>query len=1291
MRLALLLSVLVAASALLSAFPRTAMAVGEPTADFDWSMADRFGLDDNHDGVIDYFPQTSSLPGLTGDITPGTFTVRLNACASTGDSSIVSYAWDIAGTSAGPGASCTLTRQMEEGTYPVTLTVVDAEGDIGTLTRDVVVQDWLIIALGDSYGSGEGNPDRPVPLGVFDDLEEAQQAAADAQADYDAAWLNFTTLDADYGDTVEAMAAVAVPCGWSDTNDNGLYDTWSALAVNVIDCPIALANAAFVGFEDTLSLLGEALNDSIQVAQAALGVAQTAFTLAETNLTLTATQLLDFENSLSATWQDRRCHRSARAGIAQAALELEQLDPHTSVTFVHLACSGAEADAGLLNPYKGADLPIADLLLDCDADPGQCIPPQIQRADQLVGDREVDALFMSIGGNDANFGSIIQACIVLEPCHIPPATPDPVVVTGTAGICLGLLGPVLAGYCTDFLDDLVVEHGAGGQTASEFFADGLAELAPQDDGEGLYQRVGQRIADRFPDLTDDRVYISEYPNATEDDDGTHCPDVNPLNNLPGMTLAEGLFADNTVTRDLDDMVRLNAIGDGVYPGEGWNLVDGVYDAFATHGYCADDHWFVRVDEAFRNQFNHTGMVHPNGSGQQAYRDLILPKIREDLYVGGNIGNPRRPAQPPVADAGGPYFVDEGSSVVLDGTGSYSPDLDPFDYLWAPKSFVVTGSTLTDNLTSTPVFHAADDGIESVTLEVTDDDGAGSDSALVYIENLPPVVAVGADGSLPEGSSFSRSGSFTDPSARDTHTATVNYGDGTGVQALPLTAARTFSLNHVYADNGTYALTVCVADDDGASDCDGLSVTVSNATPVAAAGSDQSAAEGSVVSLAPATFSDPGTLDTHTATVDWGDGTGPASAAVSESPFGPPGSNAGASGSVSGSHVYADNGVYTVVVCVADDDGDTDCDSLTVTAGNAAPAVNAGADRTVNEGATVALAPATFNDPGTLDTHTATVDWGDGSAIESAAVTEAPFGPPGLVSGASGTVAASHVYGDNGAFTVTVCVTDDDGSMTCDALTVTVLNVPPVVTIAQFAQGAPFVLTLVPVNASVSFTDPGALDTHTATVSWGDGSPVQALGAVTSPFAPVHAFASPGTYTVMITVIDDDGGIDAESVTIEVVSPLDALGRVSSTLSALATDPGTNVAARTFIQCAIADLGGNNGGSSNNGAFTLLASKQYGAAVEKMEQAIACLNSAAAADSDLDLGHVRLVLAWAGKSVALDVVARAEAVATSSGQVKAVREARRLIAEGDALLAAEGYAAATDKYQKAIGKVEKLLA
>jgi hypothetical protein len=104
---------------------------------------------------------------------------------------------------------------------------------------------------------------------------------------------------------------------------------------------------------------------------------------------------------------------------------------------------------------------------------------------------------------------------------------------------------------------------------------------------------------------------------------------------------------------------------------------------------------------------------------------------------------------------------------------------------------------------------------------------------------------------------------------------------------------------------------------------------------------------------------------------------------------------------------------------------------------------AGPDQTANEGDLVSLSPATFNDKGTSDTHTATIDWGDGTGVEAAVVAEIPFGPPGSTAGADGTVSGSHVYADDGAYTVTVCVDDDDGAAACDSLIVTVLNVAPV--------------------------------------------------------------------------------------------------------------------------------------------------------------------------------------------------------------------------------------------------------
>jgi hypothetical protein len=63
----------------------------------------------------------------------------------------------------------------------------------------------------------------------------------------------------------------------------------------------------------------------------------------------------------------------------------------------------------------------------------------------------------------------------------------------------------------------------------------------------------------------------------------------------------------------------------------------------------------------------------------------------------------------------------------------------------------------------------------------------------------------------------------------------------------------------------------------------------------------------------AAFTDPGVLDTHTAEIDWGDGTVSTLAVPQED----------GAGTVSGSHVYATPGVFPIVVTVTDDDGGSD--------------------------------------------------------------------------------------------------------------------------------------------------------------------------------------------------------------------------------------------------------------------------------------------------------------------------------------------------------------------------------
>jgi hypothetical protein len=128
--------------------------------------------------------------------------------------------------------------------------------------------------------------------------------------------------------------------------------------------------------------------------------------------------------------------------------------------------------------------------------------------------------------------------------------------------------------------------------------------------------------------------------------------------------------------------------------------------------------------------------------------------------------------------------------------------------------------------------------------------------------------------------------------------------------------------------------------------------------------------------------------------------------------------------------------------VVDNDGETGTDTIQVTVNNVAPIVDAGANQTIDEGSVLNLAPATFNDKGTLDTHTATINWGDGSPSEAGTVSESPYGPPGSPTGSSGTVSGSHVYTNDGSFTLTVCVNDDDGSTSCDPLTAIINNSPP---------------------------------------------------------------------------------------------------------------------------------------------------------------------------------------------------------------------------------------------------------
>lgn len=344
----------------------------------------------------------------------------------------------------------------------------------------------------------------------------------------------------------------------------------------------------------------------------------------------------------------------------------------------------------------------------------------------------------------------------------------------------------------------------------------------------------------------------------------------------------------------------------------------------------------------------------------------------------------------------------------------------------------------------------------------------------------------------------------------------------------------------------------VTDDDGATGTDATTVAISNVAPTVDAGPDQLAKEGHTVSPDPATFSDPGVDDTHTANIDWGDSTVEAGA-VSESD---------GSGTVSGSHVYADDGIYTVTVTVCDDDSDCSGDSLTVTVNNVAPTATFNAPPAVDEGSDINLSLTDPFDPSSADTAAGfeyAFDCGDGTGYGSFSSDNSAVCPTS----------------DNGTRTVKGKIRDEDGGETEYSATVEVNNVPPAVTASPTSQNVQYSDYI----ADVTFTATDvAADSMSAATSWsvdssgftpgppsslaltdGDCSVSDGTNTCTWTLSGIANVAA-GTYTVRVTVTDDDGG-QADADIVIIVEPEDA---------AVTFDDGNPVAVR------VAEPSGNSG-------------------------------------------------------------------------------------------------------------------
>ncbi len=338
------------------------------------------------------------------------------------------------------------------------------------------------------------------------------------------------------------------------------------------------------------------------------------------------------------------------------------------------------------------------------------------------------------------------------------------------------------------------------------------------------------------------------------------------------------------------------------------------------------------------------------------------------------------------------------------------------------------------------------------------------------------------------------------------------------------------------------------------------LTVTNIPPTARAGGPYIAAEGSPILFDGSASTDPGNDIT-----------------LYEWDFYYMGTFQPRATGITTTHAYTDNGLYTAALRVWDDNNTFGTDTTLVTVTNAAPVVDAGPDRQVNEGEAVPFT-GTFTDPGAGDTHDILWTFGDGGS----------FG---------GALTPTHVYSEPGSFLVTLVVTDDDGGVGSDSLTVTVLNLPPTA-----SAGGPYTGTAgVPVTLTGTGSDPGG---GVLTYTWDldfDGQYDDGVGATVQ-----YTWTVAAVYTVALRVEDAQhaAATSTARVTIQpaalhhiVVSPDTATIQAgqSQTYTTAAYDAYGNWRGDVTTQTTFSILQGGHGGywvsnvyvSKNPGTWTVV--------------------------------------------------------------------------------------------------------
>lgn len=465
-----------------------------------------------------------------------------------------------------------------------------------------------------------------------------------------------------------------------------------------------------------------------------------------------------------------------------------------------------------------------------------------------------------------------------------------------------------------------------------------------------------------------------------------------------------------------------------------------------------------------------------GAPHYSNPDVAMAEGRAFVFLGGAAGPAATPDWMRIFNS---TYTALGFSVA--GAGDVNGDSYSDIILGAPY-FERTVSTTDEGLAE--VFHGAADGLNPTPLNLS----------------LSP-------NPVSEGSPITMFGSFVYENPAAEFTLTIDWGDGSPATIIALGTQRSFNVQHSYADNGGYLITVTAQEPAGAPLEESVTATVQNVAPTLNLTGAASAAEGATYSLTIGPVVDPGSDTVSACQLDWGDGS-PLQSCL-----------AAIGGSLT--HSFADGpALRTIRIQLTDEDGvfpDVDTHQVNVTNVNPV-AANDAYSVPLNQSIVIAAPGVLGNDsdvPADILTAHLVTNVGQGM----------------LTLQANGGFTYTPPTNFSGITTFTYQAQDDDGGSSQTAtvtLTVTA-NVPIVANAGPDQTTTEGAL----VQFAGSYVDPdlpGPLPSANIRWNFGDGSP-----EVTGSLTPTHTYADNGVYVATLTLNDGQGSTDTDTVQITVAN------------------------------------------------------------------------------------------------------------------------------------------------------------